>query len=75
MIQVYLKLQSRCLLFPNESRRRDKATPDLAETAAIVGGEKKVEMDEESDEAEEDDLWSRMEMVGGGRKRVKCKSN
>ena len=74
MIQVYLKLQSRCLLFPDEARRHDKATPDLAETAAIVGDEKKVEMDEESDEAE-DDLWSRMEMVGGGRKRVKSKSN
>ena len=68
-VQVYLKLQSRCLLFPNESQRHDRATPDqLAETTSSSEVEQEEEEEEESDD---DGVWSKMETVGGGRKRVK----
>ena len=64
---MYLKLQSSCLLFSNESSECDRGSLDT--TAAIgTGLGHKKEPDEDSDE---DEIWNGMETVGGQRKRPK----
>lgn len=64
LLQVYLKLQSSCLLFPKEG---DTAGLDI-EPAVGMGMGHKVDLDEESDD---DEIWNEMETVGEQRKRIK----
>ena len=64
---MYLKLQSSCLLFSNESSRCDRANVD-ATLAVGMGNKFKEETEEDSDG---DDIWNGMETVGGRRKRTK----
>lgn len=67
---MYLKLQSTCLLFSDESSRCDGATVDTTSAVGMGMGHKhKEEPDEDSDE---DEIWNEMETVGGRRKRTKC---
>ena len=66
-MQVYLKLQSSCLLFSDESSQCDGATVD-ATSAVGTGIGHKEKPDEDSDE---DEIWNRMETVGGLRKQAK----
>lgn len=67
--QVYLKLQSSCILFPNESHGHKGADLEV-DTAVGMGMEQKTDAGEESDG---DDVWNGMETVGGRRKRIKGK--
>lgn len=67
--QVYLKLQSSCLLFSNESSRCDRASVDATVAVGMGMGHKyKEESDQDSDE---DEMWNGMETVGGRRTQSK----
>ena len=66
---MYLKLQSSCLLFSNESNRREESD-SRAEVTVGIGMEHEAETNEDSDV---DDVWNGMETVVDGRKRVKSK--
>ena len=68
-MQVYLKLQSSCLLFSNESSRCNTASVDVTSGVGMgMGHEHESALDEDSDE---DDIWNGMETVGDQRKRTK----
>lgn len=69
---MYLKLQSSCLLFSNESSWFDGANIDV--TAAVgmgMGHKHKAEADGPGEESDGDEIWNGMETVGGQRKRTK----
>lgn len=62
---MYLKLQSSCLLFSNESSRCDTASVDA--TSGVGMGM----VHEHESALDEDDIWNGMETVGDQRKRTK----
>ena len=65
-MQVYLKLQSSCLLFSDESSQCDSASVNATSAVGMGMGHKHKE-----EHSDEDEIWNGMETVGGRRKRTK----
>lgn len=70
-MQVYIKLQSNCLLFSDESNSRHEKEED---TVVGMGMEQKTDTTDDSDDDDDDDVWNGMETVTDNRKRVKSES-